>query len=145
MISVSETQGFTAEIAPEDMTLSDGAALSGGYIDGISSDGGNASFTVTVPESGSYRMTVTYSNNLEGGVHSYNVDLIESYITVSGAGNLWCRNTYSWDTCKTATINLELTEGENVITLSNDGSVIFNNTPSHAPRIYGVTVNKTVN
>lgn len=145
MISVSETQGFTAEIAPEDMTLSDGAALSGGYIDGISSDGGNASFTVTVPESGSYRMTVTYSNNLEGGVHSYNVDLIESYITVSGAGNLWCRNTYSWDTCKTATINLELTEGENVIALSNDGSVIFNNTPSHAPRIYGVTVNKTVN
>lgn len=144
VVTVSEKQGFTAEISPEDMTLSGGATLSGGYVDGISSDGGNASFTVTVPESGSYRMTVTYSNNLEGGVHSYNVDLIESYITVSGAGNLWCRNTYSWDTCKTATINLELTEGENVITFSNDGSVIFNNTPSQAPRIYGVTVNKTV-
>lgn len=141
-ITVSDKQGFTAEISPEDMTLSGSATLGNGYIDGISSDGGNASFTVTVPENGSYRMTVTYSNNLEGGVHSYNVDLIESYITVSDAGNLWCRNTYSWDTCKTATINLELTEGENIITLSNDGSVMFNNTPSYAPRIYGVTVNK---
>ena len=142
-IRVSDKSGFSASVSAEDMILSDGAALKNGYVDGISSDGGSASFTVTAPESGSYRMTVSYSNNLEGGVHSYNVDLIESYITVSDAGNLWCRNTYSWDTCKTATINLELTEGENVIVLSNDGSVTFNNTPSHSPRIYGVTVNKT--
>ena len=130
---------------PEEMTLSGGAVLTDGHIEGISSEGGEAAFTVTVPESGSYRMTVSYSNNLEGGVHSYNVDLIESYVTVSGAGNLWCRNTYSWDTVKTATINIELEEGENVITLTNDGSVIFNNTPSYAPHIYNVTVNKAVN
>lgn len=145
IVSVSEQNGFSAEILPEEMTLSGGAILTDGHIEGISSEGGEAAFTVTVPESGSYRMTVSYSNNLEGGVHSYNVDLIESYVTVSGAGNLWCRNTYSWDTVKTATINIELEEGENVITLTNDGSVIFNNTPSYAPHIYNVTVNKAVN
>ncbi len=145
IVSVAEQDGFSAEILPEEITLSGGAVLTDGHIEGISSESGEATFTVTVPESGSYRMTVSYSNNLEGGVHSYNVDLIESYVTVSGAGNLWCRNTYSWDTVKTATINLELEEGENVITLTNDGSVTFNNTPSYAPHIYGITVNKTVN
>ena len=75
-----------------------GAVLSGNYIDGISSAVGEAEFKVTVPESGSYRMTVAYANNDEGGVHSYNVDLIERYITVNAGGEaqtLWCRNTYS--------------------------------------------------
>ena len=127
------------------MTLSETAFFIDGYIDGISCEGGKATIKINVPESGNYRMTVSYSNNDEGGVHSYNVDLIERYITVNNTDKLWCRNTYSWDTVKTATINLELEEGENVITLTNDGSVIFNNTPSYAPHIYNVTVNKAVN
>ncbi|MBQ8014863.1 MAG: hypothetical protein IJ264_01600, partial [Clostridia bacterium] len=83
-------------------------------------------------------------NNDEGGVHSYNVDLIEHYITVETGGEaqtLWCRNTYSWDTVKTATLNIELEAGENTVVFSNDGSVKFNNTPSYAPHIYSVTVN----
>ncbi|MBQ3045181.1 MAG: hypothetical protein IJD49_04450 [Clostridia bacterium] len=140
----SEKTGFTVSVSASEMTL-DGAALSGNYIDGISSLGGSASFKVTVPESGSYRMTLAYANNDEGGVHSYNVDLIERYVTVEANGRLqtlWCRNTYSWDTVKTATINLELAAGENEIVLSNDGSVRFNGNDSHAPHIYGVTVNR---
>lgn len=140
----SEKTGFTVSVSASEMTL-DGAALSGNYIDGISSLGGSASFKVTVPESGSYRMTLAYANNDEGGVHSYNVDLIERYVTVEANGRLqtlWCRNTYSWDTVKTATINLELAAGENEIVLSNDGSVSFNGRDSYAPHIYGVTVNR---
>ncbi len=140
----SEKTGFTVSVSASEMTL-DGAALSGNYIDGISSLGGSASFKVTVPESGSYRMTLAYANNDEGGVHSYNVDLIERYVTVEANGRLqtlWCRNTYSWDTVKTATINLELAAGENEIVLSNDGSVRFNGRDSYAPHIYGVTVNR---
>lgn len=143
-IYVSKETGKSAEIKPSDMALSGGAVLSGNYIDGISSAGGEAEFKVTVPESGSYRMTVAYANNDEGGVHSYNVDLIERYITVNVGGksqNLWCRNTYSWDTVKTATLNLELEAGENTIVFSNDGSVKFNGADSHAPHIYSVAIN----
>ncbi len=145
-ISISEKAGETVAVTASEMTLSEGVILCGDYIDGISSDGGSAEFKVNVPEEGSYRMTVAYANNDEGGVHSYNVDLIERYITVEAGGKkqtLWCRNTYSWDTVKTATLNVELEAGENTVVFSNDGSVIFNNTPSHAPHIYGVTVNKT--
>lgn len=143
-IYASEESGKSVEIKPSDMALSGGAVLSGNYIDGISSAGGEAEFKVTVPESGSYRMTVAYANNDEGGVHSYNVDLIERYITVDAGGktqNLWCRNTYSWDTVKTATLNLELEAGENTIVFSNDGSVKFNGADSHAPHIYSVAIN----
>lgn len=127
-----------------EMQLSGGAVLVEDYVDGISSEGGKAEFKVNVNKSGNYRMTVAYANNDEGGVHSYNVDLIERYISVEIGGEtqtLWCRNTYSWDTVKTATINVHLEAGENTVVFSNDGSVIFNNTPSYAPHIYGVTVN----
>ncbi len=144
VIEKSEKSGFTASVTASEMSL-DGATFCGAYVDGISSLGGGASFTVTVPEDGSYRMTLAYSNNDEGGVHSYNVDLIERYVTVEANGEtqtLWCRNTYSWDTVKTVTLNLELEAGENTITLTNDGSVKFNGQDSYAPHIYGVTVNR---
>jgi len=140
----SENKGFTASVTADEMSL-DGATLCENYIDGISSAGGSASVKVNVPESGSYRMTLAYSNNDEGGVHDYNVDLIERYVTVEANGKiqtLWCRNTYSWDTVKTATINLELLAGENEIVFSNDGSVKFNGNDSYAPHIYAVTVNR---
>lgn len=142
--SKSEKTGFTVGVTASEMSL-DGATLCGDYIDGISCNGGSASFTVTVPEDGSYKMTLAYSNNDEGGVHSYNVDLIERFVTVEVNGNtqtLWCRNTYSWATVKTVTLNLELIKGENEIKLSNDGSVKFNGQDSYAPRIYGASVNR---
>lgn len=144
IINQNEKSGFTAKTNSNEMQLSGTAVLEEEYISGISCEGGEASFTVTVPESGNYRMTVAYSNNDEGGVHSYNVDLIERFITVkygNESKTLWCRNTYSWDTVKTATLNIALTEGENEIILSNDGSVRFNNSVSYAPHIYYVTIN----
>ena len=144
LINKTEETGFFVKIDADEMTLSDSTFLSDGYIDGISCETGKAALKVNVPESGYYRMTVSYSNNDEGGVHSYNVDLIERYITVKygdESKTLWCRNTYSWDTVKTATLNIELNEGENEIILTNDGSVKFNGQPSYAPHIYSVTVN----
>lgn len=147
-ITVSDMLGYSVQIKADEMNLKGSAKLEDGknraYINGISSSGGNAEFKVNVPESGDYRMTVTYANNDEGGVHSYNVDLVERYITVETNGDkqtLWCRNTYSWDTVKTATLNISLEAGENTIKLSNDGSVKFNNRDSYAPHIYSVTVN----
>ena len=147
-INVTDKQNFNIEISAEDMTLTDGATFVNDHIEDISCNGGVASFKVNAPKSGSYRLTVAYSNNDEGGVHSYNVDLIERYITVDVNGtkqNLWCRNTYSWDTVKTVTMNVELNEGENVMTFTNDGSVKFNNRDSYAPYIFSVTVNKLCN
>ena len=147
-ITVSDLKGEYVEIKADEMLLNGSAELKTGknavYVDGISSTGGSAEFSINVPESGDYRMTVVYANNDEGGVHSYNVDLIERYITVEANGEtqtLWCRNTYSWDTVKTATVNIELEAGENTVKFSNDGSVKFNNTESHAPHIYSVSVN----
>ncbi len=148
-INKSDKKGFVSKINADEMLLNDGAIISSGirgsYVDNISSQNGSAEFKVNVPESGSYRMTVLYSNNDEGGVHSYNVDLIERYITVEVNGEnkstLWCRNTYSWDTLKTVTLNIELEAGKNTVRFSNDGSVKFNNNDSYAPHIYGVTVN----
>lgn len=144
-VNESKNEGIYFEVTADKMTLSNGAILSDNkYIDNISSIGGSAEFKINAPASGSYRMTVSYANNDEGGVHSYNVDLIERYITVAVNGEkatLWCRNTYSWDTVKTATLNIELVEGKNTVTLSNDGSVKFNGRDSYAPHIYGVTVN----
>jgi hypothetical protein len=147
-INVTDKQNFNIEISAENMTLTDGATFVDDHIENISCNGGSASFKINAPKSGSYRLTVSYSNNDEGGVHSYNVDLIERYITIDvndTKQNLWCRNTYSWDTVKTATLNIELTEGENTITFTNDGTIKFKNRDSFAPYIFSVTVNELYN
>ena len=115
------------------------------YIDGISCNGGAAEFNVNAESAGAYRVTLDYSNNEEGGVHDYNVDLIERYVTVdvngSSVGSFWCRNTYSWETRKTVTFTVELKEGINTITLRNDGKTKFNNRDTFAPYIFGISVN----
>lgn len=145
-ISVSEKAGFSSGFNAEDLTLSGGAVLNeNGYIESIAANAGSASFAVNAPEKGSYRVTLTYANNLEGGYHAYNVDLIESFVTVTAKNsteNIWCRNTYSWDTYKTVTFNLELEEGENTITLSNNGEYDFNGSVPVSPRVKNITVNK---
>ena len=138
----AEQAVLTAPAAVE--TLDTGEPVEA-YIDGIGSDGGAAAFTVNAPQAGVYRITLDYSNNDEGGVHDYNVDLIERYVTVnvngSTIGNVWCRNTYSWQTRKTVTFTATLAQGENVITFANDGSESFNGNPTYAPYLFGITVN----
>lgn len=114
------------------------------YIDGISSEGGSAEIAYNAEKDGVYFLTFEYANNDEGGVHDYNVDLIERYITVSvngkEQGNCYCRNTYSWQTSKTVTFTAELKKGKNIITLTNNGKDSFNGSPTYAPHIYGVSV-----
>ncbi len=141
--------GFSKEILAEDMLLTDGAELKedkygNSFVDGISSEGGKAEFTVTAPKSGEYRVTLNYANNLEGGYHAYNVDLIEALLTVECGGesqDIFCRNTYSLYNYKTLTFNVYLEEGENTVTLSNSGSTLFVGNESFAPRIESVTFN----
>ena len=86
---------------------------------------------------------MTYSNNEECGVHAYNVDLIEEYITVEANGEkqeLWCVNTMSDDTFGTAVAYLKLKKGGNTIRLSNDGHNSFNSRVSTCPFISDITV-----
>ena len=126
------------------MIIDDGAEIDDDYITEISSDGGKAEFRINAPEKGTYKLTVVYSNNRENGVHSYNVDLVEDYITISVNGekreNLYCRNTYSYDTTTSVTTNIVLAEGENIITFSNDGANKFNDGVTYAPDIYSATI-----
>lgn len=147
VISRCEDGKTDITVSADDMQLSDGAFINNGSVDGIYGDSGKAVASVNVENAGSYRITITYSNNDEGGVHAYNVDLIERFVTVTVNGkphNVWCRNTYSWDTFKTVTVDVELASGENLIELTNDGSVSFNGKTPCAPRISGFTVNETI-
>lgn len=139
------------EYLPSDARLSGGARIRTNdvaecdYIDGISSVSGEAQFTVNAERDGVYAITLTYANNDEGGAHAYNVDLIERYVTVTSNGqsqDVFCRNTYSWDTYKTVTAFVTLKEGENEITLSNSGNNKFNGEDAYAPHISSFTVNE---
>ncbi len=146
VIKTQADDGISVYVNPSDMILSGGACVNSfgdtAFVDGISSDGGKAEFTVNAEKAGTYRMTVNYSNNREGGLHDYNVDLIECYITVGVNGeslNVWCRNTMSVGNFRTVTANVELKEGENVITFTNNGETKFNDMTAYAPNIAGVT------
>lgn len=114
------------------------------YIDEMLCNNGSATYIFRVDHSGEYRITLQYANNDEGGVHDYNVDLIERYVTVDVNGekqNVFCRNTYSWETFKTVTFNVSLVHGENNLILSNDGTIRFNANETYTPYIADITVN----
>ncbi len=152
-ICKTQAEGESITVTPHDMSLSGGAEIKTNdtekieYITGISSDGGSAEFQVNALQSGTYKMTVLYSNNRENGVHSYNVDLVEDFITLSVGGvkqkNFYCRNTYSSDNFVTVTVNINLTEGGNIIKITNDGANKFNENTTFAPDIAKITINTT--
>lgn len=119
------------------------------YIDGISSDtDGVASIVYTAPQAGYYQVLFTYANNEEGGVHDYNVDLVERYITLSvngeDRGNYYFRSTYSWETLKTKVVTVYLEAGENTISFSNNGSYKFNGKTAYAPHISHISVSPLI-
>lgn len=150
-ITPSAIAGNEWYFGPNQMKLSDTAKtgivsyMNTEYVDGISSDGGSAEITVNAENGGNYALTLLYANNHEQGVHDYNVDLIEDYVTVNINGTvqkqLYCRNTSSWDSFNTVTTNVSLEAGENTILLYNDGSNLFNGTAAYAPNIAAVIVN----
>lgn len=150
LISKTEESRFSSEIKAEEMTLSEGAELitdkyGNTFIEGISNLGGKAEFKVNAPREGDYRVTLTYANNAEGGVHSYNVDLIERYATFTVNGesqDVYCRNTFSRYNFKTVTFTLSLKEGENTVAITNSGSYLFNEMTAYAPQIASLTVNE---
>ena len=148
-IKKTDKAGFSTEITAKEMALSDGAELitdkyGNTFVDSISNLGGKAEFIIDAPEKGDYRVTLTYANNAEGGVHSYNVDLIERYATFTVNGesqDVYCRNTFSRYNFKTVTFTLSLEKGENTVSITNSGSYLFNGMTAYAPQIASLTVN----
>lgn len=148
-IKKTDKAGFSTEITAKEMALSDGAELitdkyGNTFVDSISNLGGKAEFIIDAPEKGDYRVTLTYANNAEGGVHSYNVDLIERYATFTVNGesqDVYCRNTFSRYNFKTVTFTLSLEKGENAVSITNSGSYLFNGMTAYAPQIASLTVN----
>lgn len=142
-----------AVITPDDVQIFNGATneddtatSSGKRIGYIASDlGSYCKFNITAPTSGYYQITFEYANNEEGGAHAYNVDLVERYINIDVNSQklpkTFFRSTYSWENYKTKTVTVYLEQGENTITLSNDGSYSFNNNVTYAPNIGLITVN----
>ena len=118
------------------MTDADGTA----YYDGLSVDAG-LKLTVDAPEGGDYALILTYASGRENGVHAYNIDLVEDFVTVKvngeKIGNYYCRNTMSFTTYDTRTVYLTLQKGENEITLTNDSVNAYQGV-GYAPRISGV-------
>lgn len=147
----SDNAAESIVLSAENAKLSDGAVLAENetadvrYIDGISCNSGEAAFSVNAEKDGTYALTILYANNDEGGKHDYNVDLIERYVTVTASGesqDVYCRNTYSWDTYKTVTCYIQLSQGDNTITLTNSGSRKFDNQDTYAPHISQITVSE---
>ena len=137
-----------AVISPDECTLTPGAVIqsTGGRecITGINSESGSAEFAVNAPQDSKYAITVTYSNNEEDGAHAYNVDIVEEYITISANGEaleLWCTNTYSDYSFGTAVGYINLKQGENIITLSNDGHNRFIGKTANSPNIALIKIN----
>lgn len=160
-VSISKVEkNLVTEITPEQMTLSGAATLKAcnaaisydrvttsptSCLTGISSaEVSAAKLKFNAPATGLYQITFLYSNNEEGGVHDYNVDLVERYLTISvngqKLGNTYFRSTYSEDIYKTKTILVSLKAGENSILLENDGSYKFNNKTTYAPDVGAVFV-----
>ncbi len=142
--AVSLISSITEAELEDGATIKENKTVGLKYLSGISSKGGKATFLVNAPEKGTYKLTVLYSNNLENGVHDYNVDLVESYITLCVDGfkqkNLFCRNTYSDDNFVTVTTDIKLRKGENYIFFKNDGMDNFNGGETFAPNIAEITI-----
>lgn len=149
---LSGQKGNATMLNPQSAVLSGTAVLEENqllgipFINGISSEGGAAAYIVNAEKAGTYKMTIRYSNNEENGVHDYNVDLIEEFVTLSVNGekqkNLYCRNTNSWDNFTTVTTNINLSAGENIITLYNDGANQFAGRETFAPHIAEITIHE---
>jgi hypothetical protein len=143
----SDETGFSQSFAAKDIDIAGTAYLAedGAYIGGITSDGGSAEIAVNAPHAGTYYITFEYSNNDENGVHAYNIDLVEDFVSIetsAGTTELYCRNTCSWQTYTTVTTEITLNEGENTVLIHNDGYNLFNGTAANAPRISNIYINE---
>lgn len=100
---------------------------------------GEITFQVNASSAGTYKLSMFYSNNepapvmkkQDGSnyVHPYNTDLVERYAQIQvndgTPQTVYFRNTLCWDVFKNVIMDVELQEGLNTITITNDNSYKF--------------------
>ncbi|WP_199613675.1 cohesin domain-containing protein [Paenibacillus alkalitolerans] len=105
-------------------------ASGGKYVNGITSYDGQERYLeipdIYVPQSGTYKLVITYANGEYSGSHSYNNNVVERYaqMSVNGAEpqTVYFKNTISWQQFATVTLDVELREGTNSIRFSNNNT-----------------------
>ena len=117
-----------------------------------------ATFKVRAKKDGRYNFTINYSNDEPAPVmlksdgttylHPYNMDLVERYAQISVNGGepetVYFKNTLSWDTFKTVSVQFDLKEGINEIKIYNDNSYQFSSlVNSTAPEISSIVITNT--
>ena len=107
------------------------------YYDSFGENAG-LQLTVNAPTDGDYVLLLTYASGRENGVHAYNIDLVEDFVTLKVGGekrgNYYCRNTMSFTQYTTLAIPVTLQSGSNTITLTNDSENAWDGV-GFAPRI----------
>lgn len=105
----------------------------------VSGESNRVVIRANVQESGLYAVSLDYSNNAQFGDHDYNVELVERYACVTvndrDLGNVFFRNTCSWDAYAPKTLYIRLERGENEICLFNDKSYSPDGEASYLPLI----------
>jgi hypothetical protein len=122
----------TITVQAEDASVTGNAQVSysdyaseGAYVKNI--EGGTDDsliLNVTAPHSGHYKMTIHYSVSELFGAHTYNAQLVDRYASFSVNGEdatrMYFKNSYSDENWRTRVLDVNLNEGDNTITVTND-------------------------
>ncbi len=100
-------------------------ASGGSHIGWLGGSGTAAQFTVAAERAGAYLLVVHYANDERAGnEHHYNTDIVSrpADIQINGgeARRVMFRNTWSWENFWSLAVPVELREGANTVTFSNE-------------------------
>lgn len=106
--------------------------------------------SVNALEAGKYKMVIHHSSGELFGGHTYNAQLVDRYASFKlndgEAKRLYFKNTYSDSNWRTTVLEVELTEGDNTLTVFNDNwRLVQNGTGSTGNITYNTLVNYTPN
>lgn len=130
-------------VQPNEMHLNGGSKLNtSGYVGYILGDSQTVDFVVYAPEAGDYPLTLTYAQD---ATRSFGVAVMDNQMKDVRWVEVPCESTGAWNVtndhpAKTATVNLSLAEGKNVITIGGmtPGTGLTNN--ADAPNLYNIDV-----
>ncbi len=139
-VSIYEAGAANHRLGGTARRIDDPAAPGGSRVTGMGGGPDNTlEFTqINVPNSGSYRMVVHFSNAEFRGGHSYNSQVVDRCAEINANGGthqtVYFRNTFTWDNYQTRVVDVDLMAGDNTILFSNSAS------DSQAPNIARIEI-----
>lgn len=105
---------------------------------------------IAAPNAGTYKMVIHHSSGELFGGHTYNAQLVDRYASFklnnNDAQRLYFKNSYSDSNWRTTVLAVELTEGDNTLTVFNDNwRLVQNGTGTTGNITYATLVNYTPN